>query len=135
LSVSKSVQAAKFVRDMDVPDSEMSESKVLSRREDYGEPGTTKYRKNMQMATYPLAEKLGVAKHKIAGGGADDGDQTKSMHMQQAIVSILHRVKEGLQRSKSMDWMEISTMPRVRGNLNSTNDPAILEFSGSNLMV
>jgi hypothetical protein len=116
----KSVQAAKFVRDEDVPDSEMREGQVVLRREDYGEPGSTEYRKNMQMATYPLAEKFGVAKHKIIAG-AEDGDQTKSMHVQQAIVSILHRVKEGLQRSKSMDWMEICVLPRMRGNLNSSN--------------
>jgi hypothetical protein len=109
------------VRNDDVPDSEMLEGQVVLRHEDYGEPGSTEYRKNMQMATYPFAEKLGVAKHKIAGGGAEDGDQTKFMHIQQAIESILHRVKEGLQRSKSMDWMEICTLPRMKGNLYSSN--------------
>jgi hypothetical protein len=119
-SAPKSAQAAKFVRFDDVPDSEMLEGQVVLRREDYGEPGSTEYRKNMQMATHALAEKFGVAKHKIIAG-AEDGDQTKSMHVQQAIVSILHRVKEGLQRSKSMDWMEICVLPRMRGNLNSTN--------------
>jgi hypothetical protein len=119
-TVPKSAQAAKFVREDDVPDHEMLEGQVVLRREDYGEPGSTEYRKNMQMATDALAEKFGVAKHKIIAG-AEDGDQTKSMHVQQAIVSILHRVKEGLQRSKSMDWMEICSLPQMRGNLNSTN--------------
>lgn len=59
----KSAQAAKFVRDVDVPDNEMLEGQVVLRREDYGEPGSSEYRKNMQMATYALAEKFGVAKH------------------------------------------------------------------------
>eukprot|EP00956_Cyclotella_meneghiniana_P009509 scaffold13164_cov56-Cyclotella_meneghiniana.AAC.1 len=119
-STPKSAQAAKFVRFDDVPDSEMLEGQVVLRREDYSEPGSSEYRKNMQMATHPLTEKFGVAKHKIIAN-AEDGDQTKSMHVQQAIVSILHRVKEGLQRSKSMDWMEICVLPRMRGNPNSTN--------------
>jgi hypothetical protein len=119
-SAPKLAQAAKFVRNDDVLDSEMLEGQVILRREDYGEPGSSEYRKNMQMATHALAEKFGVAKHKIIAG-AEDGDQTKSMHVQQAIVSILHQVKEGLQCSKSMDWMEICSFPRMRGDLNRTN--------------
>jgi hypothetical protein len=74
----------------------------------------------MIMATYPLTGKFGVTHHKIVGE-AEEGDQTKSMHVQQVIVSILHRVKEGLERSKSMDWMDICTMPCLRGNLRITN--------------
>ncbi len=72
------------------------------------------------MATASLSEKFGVAKHKITSG-AEEGDQTKSLHVQQVIISILHRVKEGLEHRKSMDWMEICSMPRMRGNLNSRN--------------
>jgi hypothetical protein len=56
-SAPKSAQAAKFVRnddDDDVPDSEMLEGQVVLRHEDYGEPGSSEYSKNMQMATYAL---------------------------------------------------------------------------------
>jgi hypothetical protein len=80
---------------------------VTLRKEDYGEPGTSDYRKNMAMATAALAEKFGVARHKIIAG-AEEGDQAKSAHVQQVIVGIIHRVREGLQRSRMMDFLDIS---------------------------
>jgi hypothetical protein len=66
----------------------------------------------MLMATYPLSEKFGVAKHKVITD-IEEGDQNKSMHVQQVIVSVIHRVKEGLQRSRAMDWMSICIMPHL----------------------
>ena len=72
----------------------MFEVDVTLRKQDYGKPGSTEYRKNRDMATHPLAEKFGVARHKIVSD-AKEGDISRHMHMQQVIVGILHRVKEG----------------------------------------
>ena len=74
----------------------------------------------MAMATAALREKFGVAPHKIVAGG-EEGDQAKHAHDQQVIVSILHRIKEGQQRSKAMDFMDICTLPCATGNLNRAN--------------
>ena len=118
--VNPSSQASKFVRTEDVPDEDMLEIQVSLRKEDYGDHGTSDYRKNMAMATAPLKDKFGVARHKIIAQ-AEEGDQDKSMHVQQVIVGILQRCKEGLERSKKMDWMDICTMPKLSGNLTSHN--------------
>ena len=113
-------QLQKFVRDEAVPDSDMLNIDVTLRKEDYGAPGSSDYRKNMAMATAALSEKFGVARHKIVVGG-EEGDRAKHAHVQQAIVSILHQIKEGQQRSKAMDFMDICTLPYSTRNLNSAN--------------
>jgi hypothetical protein len=58
------VQLKKFVHQEAVDDADMLDADVTLRKEDYGEPGTSDYRKNMLMATMSLSEKFGVAKHK-----------------------------------------------------------------------
>lgn len=115
------VQLKKFVHVDAVDDADMLDVDVTLRKEDYGEPGTSDYRKNMLMATTSLSEKFGVAKHKLVTH-AQEGDQEKSAHIQQVIVGILHRVKEGQKRSEAMDWMDICTVSGLGGNLNS-DDP------------
>lgn len=114
-------QFRKFVRVDPVPDGDMLAIDVTLKKEDYGLPGSSDYRKNMAMATAGLSDKFGVARHKIVSGGEEDGDQSKSAHVQQVIVGIIHRVKEGHQRSKMMDFMDVCTVSRLGGNLSSSN--------------
>jgi hypothetical protein len=45
------------------------------------------------------------------------------MHVQQVIVSVVHRVKEGHERSKAMDWMSVCTMPHLIA-VNKSQDPS-----------
>ena len=113
-------QMRKFVRVDPVPDGDMLTIDVTLKKEDYGVPGSSDFRKNMAMATAGLSEKFGVARHKIVAGG-EEGDQSKSAHVQQVIVGIIHRVKEGHQRSKMMDFMDICTVACLGGNLSSSN--------------
>jgi hypothetical protein len=113
-------QLRKFVRDVAVDDANMLTIDVTLRKEDYGAPGSSDYRKNQAFATAGLAEKFGVARHKIVSGG-EEGDQSKSAHVQQVIVSILHRITEGHQRSKAMDFMDICNVSGLGGNLDSPN--------------
>ena len=112
-------QKSKFVLNDDVPDIDMMDIDVMLRKEDYGVPGTTEFRKNMQMATAPLSNKFGVAKHKIMSGASQDGDQNNYLSIERTIVSMIHRVKEGHNRSQSMDFMEICNLPKLEGNLES----------------
>ena len=56
-------QSSKFVRTVDVPDSAMLNVDVTLKKDDYGLPGSSDYRKNMAMATAPLSDKFGVARH------------------------------------------------------------------------
>ena len=56
----------------------------------------------MAMDTEPLRETFDVATHKV-GNKVEDGNQQQFLHIQQMIVDILHQVKEGHSRSKSMD--------------------------------
>jgi hypothetical protein len=63
-----------------VGDADMLNVDVSLRKEDYGEPNTSDYRKNMLIATTSLTEKFGVAKHKLVTR-AQDGDQEKSAHI------------------------------------------------------
>jgi hypothetical protein len=74
------------------------------------------------MATAPLSEKFGVARHKVTTD-VEEGDQDKSMHVQQVIVSVVHRVKEGHERSKAMDWMSVCTMPHLIA-VNKSQEPS-----------
>jgi hypothetical protein len=90
----------------------MLETQLTLPKAAYGKPGSSNFRKNMLMATYPLSEKFGVAKHKVITD-IEEGDQNKSMHVQQVTVSVIHCVKEGLQRSRAMDWMSICIMPHL----------------------
>ena len=113
-------QRSKFVRDEDLGEEFMFEVDVTLRKQDYGEPGSHEYRKNKEMATRALAEKFGVARHKIVSD-AEEGDVSKHMHVQQVIVSILHRVKEGHERCKQMDFMDLCKLADFTGDTSSTN--------------
>ena len=112
-------QKSKFVLTADVPDVDMMDIDVMLRKEDYGVPGTTEFCKNMQMVTAPLSKKFGVAKHKIMSGASQDGDQSDYLSIQQTRVCMAHRAKEGHNRSQSMDFMEVCTLPKLEGNLES----------------
>eukprot|EP00956_Cyclotella_meneghiniana_P032410 scaffold89146_cov64-Cyclotella_meneghiniana.AAC.1 len=113
-------QRSKFVRDEDLGEEFMFEVDVTLRKQDYGEPGSSEYRKNKEMATRTLTKKFGVARHKIVSG-AEEGDVSKHMHVQQVIVSILHRVKEGHERSKQMDFMDLCKLADFSGDTSSPN--------------
>ena len=115
--VSASPQKAKFVRDVD-NDVYAVNLQVALRKEDYGEPGSSEYRKNMASATYPLSEKFGVARHKVVTS-AEDGDETKNRYVQQVLVGLTHRVKEGYERAKKYDMMDICSLADFSGDTSS----------------
>jgi hypothetical protein len=75
--------SSKFVRVYDVPDSALLETQVSLSKAAYGKPGSSDYRKNKLMATAPLSEKFGVARHKVTTD-VEEGDQDKSMHVSAA---------------------------------------------------
>ena len=54
------------------------------------------------MASAPLSEKFGVARHKILTE-AKEGDQSKYSHVQAVIVQVLHQVKQRESRAKAAD--------------------------------
>eukprot|EP00956_Cyclotella_meneghiniana_P006044 scaffold7863_cov37-Cyclotella_meneghiniana.AAC.13 len=74
-------------------------------KEDYGEPGSSEHQKNMAAATHPLAEKFGVARHKVLSL-AEDGDEKNSCFVQQVLVGLTHPVKEGHEHAKKQEISE-----------------------------
>jgi hypothetical protein len=126
-------QHSKFVRATDLPDDELLTIQVSLKKEDYGELGSSDYRKNRAMATQPLAEKFGVARHKLVTD-AEDGDQSKYSHVQVVIVQVLHRIKQAEARAKAVDWMDICTIPfLIDGNLNNPDCTTWWDSSEINL--
>lgn len=113
-----------FTRDFDVDDDDLLDVDVILLKADYGVPGSSDYRKNMALATVALAEKFGVARHKVvsATGEADSGDQAKSQHVQQVLVGILHRVNEGQERASAMDWIDISLVAALSSSPDDLED-------------
>eukprot|EP00956_Cyclotella_meneghiniana_P006105 scaffold7949_cov37-Cyclotella_meneghiniana.AAC.11 len=93
---------------------------VSLRKKDYGEPGSREYRKNTASATYPLAEKFGAARHKIVTSAAED-DKTKNRFVQQVLVGLTHREKEGHERAKKYDLTGICTVADYSGNTSSAD--------------
>jgi hypothetical protein len=116
----KTTQMRKFVHEIPVNDGDLLTVNVTLQKEDYGKPRPSDYRKNMMMATASHPEKFGVARHKIVSDG-DERDQPKTAHVQQVIVGVIHRVKEGHTRSQAMDFMHICNISGLGGNLNSNN--------------
>ena len=68
------------MRVMNLLDEEMLDIEVSLKKDDYGELGSSDYQKNQAMATAPLSEKFGVARHKILTE-AEEGDQSKFTHI------------------------------------------------------
>jgi hypothetical protein len=54
----------------------------------------------------------------------EEGDQSKSTHVQQVIINIIHHVKESHQQSKAMDFVDIFNISQLDRNLSS-NNPSI----------
>lgn len=105
-----SLQQSKFVRSSDLDEYLMvNHLEVALRKEDYGVPGGPEYRKNMLSAVASLSDKFGVARHKVITS-AEEGDQTKNKFVQQVLVGLNHRVKEGHERAKKFDFMDICTV-------------------------
>ena len=108
-------QSAKFVEEEDIPDEDIQGSDVILRKEHYGVPGTKEYRKNAVLATTPLAEKFGVACHRVISrsSGPQIGDEAKSRDIQEQVVGVIHRVKEGKQHAIAMDMMAVCLLPQL----------------------
>ena len=105
-------QRSKFVLEEDILDVDIADSDVTLRKEHYGVPGSSDYRKNMVLVTSPLDDKFGVASHKVIVK-SQDGDVNTSQHIQQTVISVIRRVQEGHQRAKAMDWMDICNVPNL----------------------
>ena len=78
---SRKKQHSKFVTV--VADEDVGANEVILEKKNYGIPGTTEFRKNIQMATAPLTEKFGVTSqhmvHRVGGG--QEGDQKSFEHV------------------------------------------------------
>lgn len=105
---------------------------IILKKENYETPGTNKRRKNMAMATEPLKEPCGVSKYKVVNKVEDDNQQS-CLHIQQMIVGILYRVKKRHSRSKSMDWIDICLIPKLKRYNNSENCEEWWDESETNL--
>ena len=77
-------QRGKFVRDTDVPDSQMLDIDVCLRKQNYGIKGDRAFNRNMELATAALDSIFGVAKHSIVTSinDTDEDNQTKFQHVQ-----------------------------------------------------
>ena len=59
------VQRSKFVLSEDTFDADIADAGTTPWKEHYRVPGSSDHRKNMVLVTSPLADKFGVASHKI----------------------------------------------------------------------
>ena len=105
-------QKSKFVLEEDILDADIADADVTLRKEHYGVPGSSDYRKNMMLATSPLSDKFGVASHKIIVK-SQDGDSASAQQIERTIMSVIRRVHEGYQQAKAMDWMDICNIPNL----------------------
>ena len=96
-------QMRKFVHAGPIPDGDMLLINVTLKKEDYGVVGSLDYCKNTAMAMAGLTKKFGASHHKIVAGG-EESYQSRSAHVQQVIMSIIHFVKEDHQQSKAKPW-------------------------------
>ena len=72
---SRKTQTSKFVQD--TPDSNIEDGDIILKKENFGIPGTTEYRKNMPLASKALETSFGVTGKGMIDriGGEQDGDQ------------------------------------------------------------
>ena len=105
-------QRSKCVLADDVLDIDITDADVTLRKEHYGVPGSSDYRKNMMLATSPLSDKCGVASHKIIVKSQDGGSDS-AQQIERTIMSVIRRVHEGYQQAKAMDWMDICNIPNL----------------------
>ena len=106
-------------------DDDVGANEVILEKKNYGIPGTMEFRKNMQMATAPLAKKFGVTSHHMVYcvSGGQEGDQKSFDHVQRIITDVIERVKEAQKRSNNCDFGDICTSAKLQGNL-SAEDPS-----------
>jgi hypothetical protein len=96
---------------------------VLVPKERRGPAGSKTYSYYMAAATKPLESKFGVASHHVTGSEVEEGDQTKSMYVQEANVMNLTKLEDASKRGIQYDWKEILMVPKDIINA-VTNDPS-----------
>ena len=116
---SRKTQASKFVQD--TPDSDIEDGDIILKKEDFGIPGTTEYRKNMTLATEALETSFGVTGEGMIDriGGEQDGDQKGFRHVQRIISDMNHRVDEAHKRCKAFDLMDICNIAGLKPSTSS----------------
>ena len=79
-----------------VSDDNLGANEVILEKKNYGIPGTMEFRKNMQMATAPLAEKFGVTSQHMVHhvGSGQEGDKKSFEHVHRIITGVIECVKE-----------------------------------------
>ena len=93
-------------------DVDITDADITLQKEHYGVPGSSDYRKNVVVVISPLADKFGVASHKIVVK-SQDGDSSSAQQIKRTIMSAIRQVHEGHQRAKAMDWMNICNIPNL----------------------
>ena len=86
-----------FAAPVDAPDSEIArEVGVIVAKDKRGTPRSRDFKYNREACTAPLDPKLGVAKHFVSSmdGEVEEGNQTKSMYIQDVFVTNLAKIEE-----------------------------------------
>lgn len=115
-------QGSKFVLTANVQDEDMLDINIFLCKEEYGVAGSSKYCKNKALPTALLSKKFCVAHHNVSHiSDREEGDQSHTQQVQQVIFRFLHRIHEGHQHSKAMDFMNICLVVKLDGNLERNN--------------
>ena len=100
-----------------------------------GLKGSKEYLMYQKLATASIDNKFGVPSYLLTDrSGAEDGDQTKHLFIQQQYVDNLSKVEAIKQRIMEYDMTEVAMVPVGIRNGDATDVADIFEFDEKNIM-
>ena len=128
--------AKKFSLPIPIPMDQLDEEvEVIIPKALRGSVGSKEYLVYQKYATASIDNKFGVPSYLITDkSGAEDGDQTKHLYIQQQYVDNLSKVEAVKQRILEYDMTDVAMVPVGIRNKNATDIADIFEFDEKNIM-
>jgi len=104
--------AEKFARVVPIPTDDLEEVEVIVPKSARGKVGSKEYLTYQKLATESIDHKFGVPSHLITDrNGAEDGDQTRHLFIQQQYVDNLSKIEAIKQRIVEYDMIDVARVP------------------------
>ena len=127
--------AKKFVRVVPIQMEDLREVELIVPKTARGSLGSKEHLMYQKLATEAIDHKFGVPSHLITDrGGAEDGDQTKHLFIQQQYVDNLSKIEAIKQRIVEYDMIDVAMSPVGIRNPYAVDMADIFEYEEAHIL-
>lgn len=127
--------AKKFARVVPIAADDLEEVEVIVPKNARGAVGSKEYSMYQKLATESIDHKFGVPSHLVTDkSGAEDGDQTRHLFIQQQYVDTLSKIEAIKQRIVEYDMIDVARVPIGVRDKEAANIADVFEYEEAHIL-